>query len=203
MKKILLMILLAAISAALLNAQTPEKTPDKSRPITEAQWKELLTALTQENWDTGFDLSAKYMQMVKEEDDAQRVARLRYMYLYSAAGKVYEDKMDYDKLEKLVKDLVGKEIAFPFRAIKLDCKGEFNFICWSAEEKNKTMVTASNKKGTSIFAFEYVEFKGKFDFAKNAGRKGEIRGIIKAIEPNPNRSNIVILRIYVSEGRID
>jgi hypothetical protein len=94
------MILLAALSGILLNAQTPEKAPDKYGPITEAQWKELLVALTQENWDTGFDLSAKYLKLVKEEDDAQRVARLRYMYLYSAAGKVYEDKMDYDKLER-------------------------------------------------------------------------------------------------------
>ncbi|HEV7643290.1 MAG TPA: hypothetical protein VGO50_05040 [Pyrinomonadaceae bacterium] len=200
MNKFLFITFLFILSSVSIYAQTPKQAD----PITEKQWKELLVALTKENWDTGFDLSAKYLKLVKEEDDAQRVARLRYMYLYSAAGKVYEDKMDYDKLERLVKDLVGKEIAFPYRAIKLDCNGEFNFICWSADEaKNKTMVSASNKKGTSIFAFEYVELKDKFDFAKNAGRKAELGGKIKAIEPNPNRSKIVILRIYVSEGRIN
>jgi hypothetical protein len=175
-----------------------------SDTITETQWHDIVKALVQENWSTAFALSAENLKRAGEAaTDPKKLAMLRYVYLLSAAGKVFEGTMTYDELEKAVKDHVGKQIAFPPRPIKLECQGEFNLICGSEKEKNKAMVTASNRKATSIFAFEYIEFKDKVDFAKNAGKKGEITGIIKDIAPNPNKTTIVILRIYVSDGHID
>jgi len=199
MKQILLIILLCIFSSVLICAQTPAK-PD---PLTETHWKELLTALDREDWDTGFDRSSEYLRRVREEDDRKRVARLRYTVLFTAAGKVFSGKMSYDELEKVIVGFAGKEIVFPYRAIKGNCEGDFNYICWSKEDQNKAMITATNKKAVSIFAFEYVEFKDKFNFAKNEGKMAEITGIVKAINPNPNRSNIVILRIYVSGAHIE
>lgn len=199
MKQILLIIALCIFSIIPVCAQTPAK-PD---PITETQWKELLTALDREDWDTGFDRSSDFLGRVKEEDDRKRLAGLRYMVLYTAAGKVFSGKMSYDELEKVIVGFAGKEIAFPYRRIKGNCKGDFNYICWSKEDQNKVMITATNKKAVSIFAFEYVEFKDKFNFEKNEGKMGEITGIVNAVNPNPNRSNIVILRIYVSGAHIE
>jgi hypothetical protein len=110
--------------------------------------------------------------------------------------------MSYEELEKIVNNFVGKKIVFPFRRIAIKCRGEFNYICASDDAKNKTITAATNKKGTSIFAFEYVQLKEDFDFDKHKGETAAIGGVVKSIVPNPNKSTIVILRIYISDGYI-
>ena len=64
------------------------------------------------------------------------------------------------------------------------------------------MVTAMNQAGTTILAFEYLQFKENFDFAKYDGKEIAIGGVAKSIVPNPNKSNLVILRIYISDGYV-
>jgi hypothetical protein len=199
MKRIFLITLLCIFTGVLALAQADKKP---TFVITDTQWKELITALKSENWESAFALSSDYMKLMKEDDEMKTLARLRYMYLYSAAGKVSEDKMSFETLEKTVKDFVGKEILAPYRKIKLDCRGEFNFICPSEENKKRTMTTAANKPGTSIFAFEYADLKETVDFARNSGKQAAVGGIVKDIVPNPNKTTIVIMRIYISDGYI-
>jgi hypothetical protein len=197
MKQSILILLFICFTVFSVPAQKTKSSDE----ITDKQWQDLFIALGKENWDTAFDLSTKYLKQIKDNDEAKSVGNLRYMALYSAAGKVFEGKMSYDKLEEFVKGFVGKKLIFPYRQIAVNRKG-FNFISPSSEAKNKAMVTASNQAGTTILAFEYLEFKDNFDFVKHDGEEIAIGGIAKSIVPNPNKSNLVILRIYISDGYV-
>ncbi|MCA1642764.1 MAG: hypothetical protein LC785_12630 [Acidobacteria bacterium] len=197
MKQVLLLSLIFGLTVISLSAQA--KTPNE---LTDKQWQDLFAALNNEDWNTAFDLSDEYLKLLKDNDEAKSIANLRYMYLYSAAGKVFVGSMSYEELEKTIKNFVGKKIVFPFRQIATKCRGEFNYICASGDAKNKAMTAATNKKGTSIFAFEYVQLKEDFDFDKHEGKTAAIGGVVKSIVPNPNKSTIVILRIYISDGYI-
>lgn len=171
--------------------------------ISEKQWSELFSSLSDENWDRAFALSGEYIKLLKDDDNAESIANLRYMLLFSAAGRVSEKKMGYDDLEKIAKVLVGKKLAFPFHPIEASCNGrQFNSICPTDKGKNKVMTASSNRLATTIFAFEYTDLKEDFDFAAHAGEMAAIIGTVKSIEPNPNRSTLVILRIYITDGSI-
>ena len=199
MKRIFLITLLCIFTGVFAFAQADKKPVSA---ITETQWKDLVAALKAENWEAAAALSSDYMKLMKEDDEKKTLARLRYMYLHSVAGKVFEGKMSFEELEKAVKDLIGKEVVTPYRKITLDCQGEFNLICPSEENKKRTMTTAANKEGTSIFSFEYADLKETVDFSGNKGKQAAVGGIIKDIVPNPNKTTIVIMRIFISDGYI-
>ena len=136
------------------------------------------------------------------KEDDKRLPRLRYIYLYAAAGKVSEGEMSFDDLERSVKDFIGKEVVLPYRPITQDCKGALNFICGSEGAKDKLFVAATNKTGTTIHSFEYVQLKESFDIASHEGEEASVGGIMEAIKPNPNRSRAIVMRIYISKGFI-
>lgn len=183
-------------------AMTASAQTKTSLELSDKQWQDLFAALNAEDWNTAFDLSDKYLKLLKDTDEADSVAKLRYMYLYAAAGKVSAGNMSYEELEQNVKNFVGKKIVFHYRQIADKCQGKFNLICASDDAMNKAVTAATNRKGTSIFAFEYVQLKEDFDFAKHKGEIATIGGIVKSIEPNPNKSKLLIMRIYVSDGYI-
>src|ERR1043165_1213790 len=197
MKRVFLVLLIVCLTVGSVSAQT--KT---AAALSDKQWQDLFTALDKEDWDTAFDLSDKYLRLLKDNDEAKSIANLRYIYLYSAAGKVSVGRMSYEELEKSVKNFVGKKIVSPLRQIAVKCRGEFNYICASDDAKNKAVTAATNRGGTSIFAFEYVQLKEDFDFDKHRGEPAAIGGVVKSIVPNPNKSTLVILRIYISDGYI-
>ena len=197
MKQIILILLFCCFTTISVSAQKAKTTDE----ITDKQWQDLFSALQTENWDTAFDLSTKFIKQLKDDDEAKSIGNLRYMALYSAAGKVFEGKMSFDKLEEFVKGFIGKKLVFPRRQVSVKCKG-FNFVCPSKETKNKAMVTAMNQAGTTILAFEYLQFKEDFDFSKYNEKTIAVGGVAKSIVPNPNKTNIVILRIYISDGYV-
>ena len=51
------------------------------------------------------------------KDDDKRLLRLRYIYLYVAAGKVTEGKMEFEDFAKSAKEFVGKDVVLPYRPI--------------------------------------------------------------------------------------
>jgi hypothetical protein len=199
MKRLLLAILLIPFIAISFSAQVPKT----SNALTEKHWDDLVTALEKEDWVTAEKLSWDYLALVKMDDEARTLARLRYMYLYSAAGKVAAGKMSYDELEKRTKDFAGKEIVFPYRPVKKECRAGFdsNTVCKGNGAK-RFFITGTNHDITTIHDFEYIQLKEDFDFEKNDGKLAMIFGRIDSIAPNPNRSRLLILRIYVSDAYI-
>lgn len=166
--------------------------------VSEKQWQDVLVAVSNEDWDNAFQLASTYIKQMKTSDE--RLPRLRYIYLYAAAGRVSAGIMSFDDLEPLVKDLNGKEIVLPYRRIAVNCHGDFNFICGKESTKDELVVAASDKSGTTIHSFEYVQLKEKFDAVSHQGEIASIGGIIDAIKLNPNKSRFLVMRIYITGG---
>ena len=195
MKRIISCIILAACLAAAF-AQQPNPAPT----VTDDDFQKVLVAVSNEDWDTAVALSSKFLKQMKAED--KRLLRLRYIYLYAAAGKVTDGRMEFDDFAKSAKEFVGKEVVFPFRPITTECRGAMNFICPSNEKQDRAMVAATNKTGTSILAFEYTQLKEPFDFAHHEDETASISGNIDAIVPNPNKSRFLVMRLFISNGVI-
>ncbi|MGH9948692.1 MAG: hypothetical protein ACRD6X_16065 [Pyrinomonadaceae bacterium] len=198
MKKIILLSIFLYLGIASVSAQKATLANE----LTDKQWSDLFSALGSEDWNKAFDLSASYLELLKNDDNAKSIANLRYMYLFSAAGKVSEGNMSFENLEKKVKVFAGKKIIFPYREITAKCNGAFNFICGSNDSKNKAFTTASNKTATTIHSFEYIDLAEGFDFEKHEGEMAAIVGTVKEIVPNPNKSMAIVMRIYITDGRI-
>ena len=198
MKQIILIIFLLTLTTVSALAQETKS----SEKLTDRQWQDLLTAVGSEDWNSAYDLSLKYLKFLKDDDEAASIANLRYIYLYAAAGKVSEGNMSFEELEKSVKNFVGKKVVLPYHPITQKCQSAMNFVCASDGAKNKVFIIATNKTGTTIHSFEYVELKEDFDFAKHDGEDASIGGIVKSIVPNPNKSRAIVMRIYISEGYI-
>jgi len=196
MKRIASYIILAT-SVATAIAQQPKATPT----VSDDDFQKVLVAASTEDWDSAVALSSKFLKQMKADD--KRITRLRYIYLYAAAGKVTDGKMDFDDFTQSAKEFVGKEIELPYRPIRLECRGGMNFICPSNDKPDRVMIAATNTTGTSILAFEYVQLKEPFDFARHEGDKASISGKIDAIVPNPNKSRFLVMRLYVSDGVIN
>jgi hypothetical protein len=199
MKQLILATLILVLFAAGALAQAPAV----SDTLTDEQWMPLYKALETEDWDTGEKLASKYLDEVKPQAGDNTLGRLRFIYLYTAAGRISAGKMTYDDLEKRIKGMAGKEIVFPGRFIKAKCQAgvDFNAVCKS-DGAYDLMITSSNRAGTSIHSFEYIKLKEKIDWAKTDGRVAAIIGTIDSIEPNPNKSRVLIMRIYVTDAHI-
>lgn len=190
-----LFLLVLTIQAGTVSAQELSKG-------SEAVWDDMLKALSTEDWDTAFKDASKLRENLPANDTKKLTEKLRYMYLYSAAGRVLSGSMSYDELDKIVKTEVGKQIIFPFRPVTDDCQTAFNFICADHFKDKKLMVTASNRTATTILAFEYLTFRQDPGLRKYVGRYISLSGKVTAITPNPNRSNLIILRIYVEDALV-
>ena len=177
----------------------PQQTRSSS-DVSDSEFQSVLNAVSNEDWDSAVALSSKFMKRMKSTDD--RLPRLRYICLYSAAGKVSEGRMEFDEFHELAKEFIGKYFVLPYRPITAECKGALNFICQSRGSNNRLMVGAANKSGTSIFAFEYVELKDSFDFASHENEQASIAGTVQAINPNPNKSRAIVMRLYISDAVI-
>src|SRR5881409_368205 len=77
-----------------------------------------------------------------------------------------------------------------------------NAICISDPHATSFMVVAANKTSTTIHAFEYVNLQQAVDLAAHVGEWGSITGTLRKIEPNPNKSSALVLRIYIDDATI-
>lgn len=217
-KAVLLLFLLSFLSVVGLAQKN--KTPVKPtvlkqvQPFTEvpdADWKSLIDAIQVENWEKSAPLAGKYLALLKTENDKKQIARLRYILLYSLAGKIVKNSLDNKssdetqtraELEKKANEFLGKEFFMPSREVSRDCEGRLNYICRSKQQPNILRVTATDHAGTSIYSFEYVRLKEYFNFLRNVGKDVILSGILKKVEFNPNKSNVWIMRLIFEEGAV-
>jgi len=191
------LIILFTLSVAISDwAQAPQP----SGSLTAKQWQHLVTALEREDWVTAERLSWGYLALVKTDDATRARGRLRYMYLYSAAGKVSKGKMTYAALARRIRTFAGKEVVFPYRPVSNECHGgDSNIIC-KGQDASRLLIVGTNRDRSTIHDFEYIKLREPLDFEENDGKQAAIVGHIDSISPNPNRSRALILRVYVSNA---
>ncbi|MCW5959829.1 MAG: hypothetical protein KIS76_06670 [Pyrinomonadaceae bacterium] len=187
-------------------------TSNKSNDISSEEWSELESALKQQDWTKTSILAEQYIQKLGAETKDLKLARLRYIYLYSLAGKVvaYSFSNDRDqeeiaraRLKAASQAYIGKEFVFPVRKVLGDCEGAINFVCDSAENSGYLHISATNSEGTSILFSEYVEMRRvKLDVKKHNEADVILGGILKGVRPNPERSNKLIMTLEFEDGYV-
>jgi hypothetical protein len=169
--------------------------------VTDQQWKTLLSAVNDEEWAKSYKISEQLLKDMPDSDD--RLPRLRYIYLYTAAGDVSIGKMTFESLNDAIKPLIGKNIVFPYRQLAATSDGHpLNFITPVKEDKKKLFSAACNQNGTTIHAFEYITLKDDFDVASHDGQPVSICGVVDNIQPNPNKSRAIVLRLFVKDATL-
>lgn len=157
--------------------------------------------ISNEAWKEASDAAAAYLAKTGLSEDLQ--ARLRYIVIYTTAGAVSAGAFDFNVLDKRFKGFVGKSVTLPDRPIVNDAPaGTMNAICISDPRATSFMVVAANKTNTTVHAFEYVKLQQPVDFAAHAGEWGSITGTLRRIEPNPNKSRAIVLRICIEDATV-
>jgi len=135
----------------------------------------------------------------EDQKEYDRILQL----IYTTAGAVSTGAFDFDVFNKRLKGFVGKSVSLPLRSVVNDAhRGSMNAICVSDPHATSFMVVAANKTNTTIHAFEYVTLQHAVDFAAHVGESASITGTLRRIEPNPNKSRAIVLRIYIDDATV-
>ena len=166
------------------------------------EYDRIVQLISNEDWTAASDAAVSYLAKVGTSEDLQ--ARLRYIIIYTTAGAVSTGVFDFDVLDQRLKGFVGKSVTLPYRPVVNGANpGGMNAICISdPHHPTSFMVVAANKTSTTIHAFEYVNLQQAVDFAAHAGEWGSITGTLRKIEPNPNKSRAIVLRIYIDDATV-
>ncbi|RWY49377.1 hypothetical protein [Mucilaginibacter gilvus] len=157
----------------------------RAQPTTDDQkWNTLISSLEAEDWVPANELSLALLNSIPAaEQNGNQAAVLRYMYILSESGLMDLEKVTKKEALKKVIGFVGKPILLPGHPVSV--KQKFNSITSASNGCDTLFVTATNRKGTSIFAFEYIVLKTKWteaDLNANAGKIWRLGGILKTIK---------------------
>lgn len=171
-----------------------------SQKILEKEWSEISKALETEDWERVSSLSASVLKNFKDEDEARRLARVRYFYLFSLAGKVAQGKMTVTELENIAQVFIGQEFVMLDRNVMSSCNNSLNYICPVKDDKNALRVTATNKAFTTIHSFEYVKLLQPFSFTGNMLKNVFVGGKLRKVEINQKPEKVWIMRLFFEDG---
>ena len=212
MKRLIFFIVLFSLAVSLTFGQKSQTTvnpapkkivqPANASEISEAEWLKMADAMYLENWEKSSALAAQNLQKLKIDNSKKQLAQLRYVYLYSLAGKVSEGKMTFAEFEKIASSFVGQEFLLVSRQLLADCNTKVNYICAVKSNDRLLRVTATNRTGTTIHFFEYVMLDEKFDVRANTEKLAFLGGNLKKIESNLYKTNIKVLRLIFDKGYV-
>lgn len=180
-----------------------------SPEISDKEWQIVVDFMRDENWDNAALFASRLIERTKIEDEKKQLARLRYFYLYSLAGKVIaaseakkpsEEAAARNELERTAESFIGKEVLMPPRQFLADCRNYLNYICPVKDNANALRVTATNREATSIHSFEVVLFDDKIDLKEFVGKEMFLGGTLAKIEFNQDKSNLWIMRLFSVKG---
>jgi hypothetical protein len=212
MKKLIFFTVLFALAVSLTFGQkrativnsAPKKIvqPVRAGEIAEADWLRMADAMYLENWEKASTLAAQNLQKLKTDNAKKQLAQLRYIYLYSLAGKVSEGKMAFAELERVAEGFVGQEFMLVSRQLLSDCKTKVNYICAVKNNDRVLRVTATNRSATKIHLFEYVVLSERFNLRANSEKLAFLSGNLKKVETTLHKSDMKIMRLIFDKGYV-
>lgn len=156
MKYIIALILLIVVTTNSFS----QKIDFKNR------YNDLLENLGSENWSQSQEICKELLDFVEPIDSMQTEKKvLRYIYIYSTAGLLNEQKISKDEALKNVLYMRGKEMIMPGHPFRSNCY--VNCIHLADGEQNTFFSGVNNNKGTKIFSFEYVKIKDSIKETKD------------------------------------
>ncbi|HEX8251208.1 MAG TPA: hypothetical protein VF599_23750 [Pyrinomonadaceae bacterium] len=213
MKKLIFFIVLFSLTVSIAFGQTRRTTPDPASKkivqppvnageIPEADWLRMADAMYLENWEKASALAAQSLQKLKTDNAKKQLAQLRYIYLYTLAGKVSEGKMTFAEFERVANTFVGQEFLLVSRQLLADCNTKVNYICAAKNNDRVLRVTATNRTGTAIHLFEYVVLGERFDVRANSEKLAFLGGNLKKVESSLYKPDMKIMRLVFDKGYV-
>ncbi len=218
MKKLIFITILTCLSAAGILAQNP-RVPAKVTPrnvpfktvteISDADWLALAAVIEKEDWKQAAALAAEHLQVLKTENEKKQVAQLRYIYLFSLAGQILaantqgsalEGEKAWTELDRVMETLINKEFVLPPRPFTTDCEKKLNVICQVKDSPNAFRTTATNKEGSGIHSFDYVQFDELVSIKEFDGKETFIGGVLQRAEYNEDKTKPWVLRLFFKKG---
>lgn len=177
--------------------------------IPDREWKMMTDYLNAEDWDRASFYASGLMRRLRTDNDKKQVARLRYFYLFSLAGRILKahdagKKADLEaawlELDKAVEESIGKEFILPAREYRSDCNKNLNVICPVINNEKAVRTAATNKNTTAIHSFDYVIFDRRIDFLINADKQFFLGGNLKKVEFNEDLSEPWVMYLVFEKG---
>jgi hypothetical protein len=219
MKKFVFITILICISAAFTFAQKIVRTPAPITPrnvpfktvteISDADWTTLADMLEKEDWKQSAALAAQYLQTIKTDNEKKQLAQLRYLYLFSLAGQILvanaqgnavESEKVWTEIDKVMETFINKEVVMPPRLFTTDCEKKLNVVCQVKDTPDALRTTATNKEGTGIHSFDYVQFDEAINIKEFNNKETFLGGILRKAEYNEDKSKPWVLRLFFNKG---
>jgi hypothetical protein len=210
MQKVFIIIACLFVAAGAGFAQT-RKTPakpsaSKPAPVTTvselpaAEWSGIIKALEAEDWEKASLLSGNALKKLRLENDKNQLARLRYIYLFSLAGRVAQSKMTATELQNIAQAFVGQPFIMLDRNALTNCQNSLNYVCPVKANQSALRVSATNKAFTTIHSFENVKLLQPFDFTQNNLKNVFVGGTLRQVEVNQKPEKVWIMRLSFDNG---
>lgn len=220
MRKIVFIIFLISLTVSVSFAQK-RKPPVKSKPqpakvvpfteVSTADWSLLSEALQDENWDKSAELSWQYIQKLQTDNAKKQLAQLRYIYVFSLAGKILafnrqgnstESEKTWTELDRVLETFIGKEFVLTARPFSTDCDKRLNYICQVKDQPNAFRITATNQEGNAIHSFDYILFDEPVNLDEFDERATFLGGTLQKAEYNEDSSKPWVIRLFFNKGFI-
>jgi len=177
--------------------------------IPEREWSVMVDYLKAENWERSAFYASGLLRRLKIDNDKKQIARLRYFYLFSLAGKIlklHEEKKTAEleaawlEMDKAVSESIGKEFILPAREYRSICDKNLNFVCPVKDNEKAFRTAATNKEATAIHSFDYVLFDKTIDFSTYSDKQFFLGGTLKRVEYNDNLDEPWLMYLIFEKG---
>lgn len=177
--------------------------------IPDKEWGVMIDFLKKENWDSAAFYASGLLRRLKTDNDKKQIAQLRYLYLFSLAGKIMkfheagktaEKESAWTEMDKAVTEFTGKEFILPAREYRSICDKNLNFICPVQGKEKVFRTAATNKEATTIHSFDYVAFDNKVNLSQYADKQFFLGGTLKRVEYNDDLSEPWIMYLIFEKG---
>jgi hypothetical protein len=169
-----------------------------AQELTYEDFKTVIPFLQKEDFKGAFERTNELIKK-SNNDTSDFRAQINYMNVYSSAGMVALDQMNYEEFENNIKRLVGEKFIMPGHpCVDSTAKAwnSFQFLKKDGEQQGYTMT--ANRTKVNILLFEYYKFGEKINPDDFVGSNVRCRGVLESFEINPNKSKIWIGRLHFS-----
>jgi hypothetical protein len=210
----LLLTLSPAFGQKIINVPGDDSTTvsiPNAPMISDIEWKVLTDAMEAENWNTAAFYASGLLGRLKVDNEQKQIARLRYFYLFSLAGKIMKfhdegktaDEADaWQALDKAIDPLIGKEFVLPPRIYRNSCDKALNYVCKVTGNEKTYRTAATNKDGTGILSFDYVNFDKTIDLKTYLEKQVFLGGTLKKVEFNDDLTNPWVMYLIFEKGYV-
>lgn len=165
----------------------------------------LAEAMRTQSYQAAYELSGTLLDDVDDDDEEGMTGMVRYIRLFSGAALIASEELSYEDFEPVASAMQGAFLLMPGHPTQLENEDDLAFNTNVIEQKGDTVkvsTVATNEDGTSIYAFEYFYLDESVDPEELDGSITRCGGRLEKVELNPNESTIWIMRLTVTDAKI-